>query len=235
MGVLTDSASSKRQAFFYSSGKILVLPGEQAKAWAINDAGQVSGEAVLPGQQVSAPVLWKGQSVTALGGCCGGIASSLNNRGEAAGQVYDEHGNYSAFHWDQTHGMSPIGSAGPYSSAVTINDQGHIVVQWEAGHHVFLYRDGKLVPVTSSPKFPSQPRAMNNCDAIVGSYGPFADAERAFVWDSVRGFRDLNDLLPPGSGWKLEAATGINNRGEIVGWGDFKHEEDRGFLLVPEP
>ena len=30
---------------------------------------------------------------------------------------------------------------------------------------------------------------------------------------------DLNSRLPAGSGWVLEAATAINDSGEIVGWG----------------
>lgn len=50
---------------------------------------------------------------------------------------------------------------------------------------------------------PSQPLAMNNCDIIVGSYGPFADAERAFLWEKSRGFRDLNTYITSDSGWKL--------------------------------
>jgi probable HAF family extracellular repeat protein len=55
------------------------------------------------------------------------------------------------------------------------------------------------------------------------------------VWEKTSGFHDLNERIPPGSGWKLEAATGINNRGEIVGWGDYKGNEQSGFLLVPQP
>lgn len=55
------------------------------------------------------------------------------------------------------------------------------------------------------------------------------------MWEETSGFHDLNERIAPGSGWKLEAATGINNRGEIVGWGDYKGKEDEGFLLVPQP
>jgi hypothetical protein len=36
-------------------------------------------------------------------------------------------------------------------------------------------------------------------------------------------------------GWKLELATGINNRGEIVGKGDTARADDVGFLLLPAP
>lgn len=235
IGFVTDASSSKRRAFLYHAGRTFLLAGDQAKAWAINDAAVIAGEAVLRGKPVSAPVLWKASSVRALGGCCGGTALTLNNRGEVAGQVYDPQGNYSAFRWDGKQGLQRLGQGAAYSSAVTMNDSGHIVVWDQNGHSAYLYADGKPTPLKLSSKYPSRPRAMNDCDAIVGSYGLFADVERAFVWDSIHGFRDLNDLVPTDSGWKFEAATGINNRGEIVGWGDFKHQDDQGFLLIPEP
>jgi hypothetical protein len=40
-------------------------------------------------------------------------------------------------------------------------------------------------------------------------------------------------VVPPDSGWKLERAVGINNRGQIVGTGDYQHQENVGFLLEP--
>ena len=234
IGLASNDSSSKRQAFLYRDGKLSLLPGGESKATAINDDGDISGEATLPKKEVSSAVVWKKQSPIDLGGCCGGTATTLNNHGQVAGQIYDDQGRYSAFLWDQAHGLQRIGPPNTFSSAVTINDSGHIVIQEFTGHGVFLYTDGKLTPVDLSPRFPSRPRAMNDCDAIVGSFGSFADIERAFVWDSARGFRDLNDLMPANSGWKLEAATGINNKGEIVGWGDNKHEDNAGFLLIPE-
>jgi hypothetical protein len=47
---------------------------------------------------------------------------------------------------------------------------------------------------------------------------------------------DLNTLLPVGSGWNLLSAEGINNAGDIVGYGTFGGQT-RGFLrtAVPEP
>jgi uncharacterized membrane protein len=235
IGVARNDAAGKRQGFFYHQGRMLRLSGAQSKPSAINNAGDIAGEARLAHKEVSAAVLWKDQVPIDFGGCCGGTATSLNNHGQVAGQIYDEQGRYDAFLWDSTHGVQHIGPVNAYSAAVTMNDQGHVIVQEFTRHGVSLYADGKLTPLDLSPKFPSRPRAMNNCDALVGSFGPFADAERAFLWDRSRGFHDLNDLIPAGSGWKLEAATGVNNRGEIVGWGDYKHQEDKGFLLIPEP
>lgn len=235
IGVATNDSSSKRQAFLYRDGKVRLLPGGESKATAVNDAGDISGEATLPKREVSSAVVWKKQSAIDLGGCCGGTATTLNNHGQVAGQIYDEQGRYSAFLWDKTHGLQHIGPPNAFSSVVTINDSGHAVIQEFTRHDVLLYADGKLTPLDLSRKFPSRPRAMSRCDAIVGSFGPFADVERAFVWDPARGFHDLNELIPAASGWKLEAATGINSKGEIVGWGDYRHADNAGFLLIPEP
>jgi hypothetical protein len=45
--------------------------------------------------------------------------------------------------------------------------------------------------------------------------------------------QDLNALIPPNSAWTLEVASGINDRGEIVGWGDHGGVENAGFILRP--
>jgi hypothetical protein len=69
---------------------------------------------------------------------------------------------------------------------------------------------------------------------LVGSFGPFADSERAFIWDKSGGFRDSNTRIASDSGWTLESATSINDHGEIVGRGDYKGQDNTGFLLIPQ-
>jgi hypothetical protein len=96
-----------------------------------------------------------------------------------------------------------------------------------------LYSNGQTSRLALAPKTPSYAQAINDCTVIVGAFGPFSDAYRAFIWDHTTGFRDLNTLIPRESGWTLESATGINNRGEIVGRGAPEAQEDGGFLLVP--
>jgi hypothetical protein len=233
VGVLYDRAFGKHRAFIYANGTLTLLAGDQSHAYSINDSDQMVGESLIPGKTSSEPVSWTNNVVRSLGGCCGGSAKSVNKNGEIVGDVYDASGRYQAFFWTPSRGLHPIGPADRYSSAIALNDQGHAVVQ--AFSEVFIYANEKLAPIKLSPQYPSQPRAMNNCDVVVGSFGPFADAERAFVWDRSRGFRDLNDVIAPASGWKLESAASINDRGEIVGRGDFKGDDDTGFLLVPEP
>jgi uncharacterized membrane protein len=241
-GVVYDRNFSQHQAFIFANNALTLLPGDQSHPYGINDSDEVAGESLIPakpfsgkttsGKTTTGPVSWTKNAIRSLGGCCGGSAKSVNNTGEVVGDMYDEAGRYQAFLWNASRGIQSIGPPDRYSSAIAINARGHVLVQ--AFSDVFIYAGGSLTRMDLSSRYPSQPRAINNCDGVVGSFGPFADAERAFVWEKSHGFRDLNSLIASDSGWKLEAATSINDHGEIVGWGDHKGEDDAGFLLIPE-
>jgi len=232
-GFATDSNSAKHQGFRYADGKMTVLSGSQSRPYAINDAGHVAGESLLPGKLEPSPVLWKDQTPVDLGACCGGAAVALNNRGQIAGNQYDREGRYHAFTWDSARGIQPLGPQDTFSSAIAINDVGHIILDAFSGG-MWLYAEGKPTPLQLGPQKNAKPAALNNCDVIVGAFGPYSDAERAFVWDKEHGFHDLNDLIPANSGWTLERTSSINDRGEIAGWGDHKGDDDAGFLLIPQ-
>jgi probable HAF family extracellular repeat protein len=231
-GVVYDRNFSKHQGFTFANDALTLLTGDQSHPYGISDSDEVIGESLIPGKTTTGPVSWTKNTIRSLGGCCGGSARAVNKNGDVIGDVYDESGRYQAFLWSANRGMQPIGPPDRYSSAIALNDQGHVVVQ--AFSEVFLYANGNLTRLELSPRYPSQPRAVNNCDVIVGAFGPFADAERAFVWEKSRGFHDLNGYIASDSGWKLESATSINDHGEIAGRGDFKGEDDMGFLLIPE-
>jgi len=69
---------------------------------------------------------------------------------------------------------------------------------------------------------------------VVGvSYGLTADGsftERAVIWKNGKAV-DLTALLPPDSGWQLLDANGINDFGDIVGFGINPDGIGRAFLL----
>jgi probable HAF family extracellular repeat protein len=54
---------------------------------------------------------------------------------------------------------------------------------------------------------------------------------RAVIWHDGHA-HDLNELLPPDSGWTLRSAEGINEAGPIVGYGTLDGQT-RAFLLSP--
>ena len=76
------------------------------------------------------------------------------------------------------------------------------------------------------------PIAINTRGQAVGN--GYGDIRRPLLWQSGKAI-DLNTLLPPGSGWELEAVTGINNRGDIVGYGNFLGDLFHAYLLQPWP
>lgn len=135
-------------------------------------------------------------------------------------------------HLGQSMQMLPTWT-GHNSTAFSINRHGDVVGlrQMQASPRtkqaVFWPRVGPAQVLTTAY---STAWAVNNNRQIVGTY--FGPDERAFVYDSVRGMRDLNALIPPNSGWTLQVATGINNRGQIVGHG-LHAGLTRAFLLTP--
>lgn len=63
--------------------------------------------------------------------------------------------------------------------------------------------------------------------------GMFRIIEGGTQWELTNNMQDLNGLIPANSGWFLFNASGINNAGQIVGWGTF-NGQIHGFLLAPE-
>ena len=233
LGTASTADGARRQSFVWEAGKLTPISGDGAKAAAINATGDLAGEAKLAGSAGTEPALWRKNKVVGLGACCGGRASALNSRGDVVGEAYDKQGRYQAFMWDEKAGLRLIGLEDTYSTAVAINERGHVLVYAFTEGSV-LYRSGVSTALELSKRWPSQPRAMNGCDVVVGSFGSNSDESEAFLWDEKGGFRNLNDFIPRNSGWKLEVASSINERGEIAGWGDHNGEDDAGFLLIPE-
>jgi uncharacterized membrane protein len=233
VGTAFDAGFTRRQAFAVVDGVVTLLPGEQARAHHINDQGIVSGESQLPGNTATQPVLWAAGSVQRIPNCCGGSATGVDARTQVIGAAYDEQGRYYAYRWTASLGVERIGPAQGFSAAVVANERGEIVIQTFPG--TLLYANGHATRVTLAPRYPSYAQAINDCSVIVGAFGAFSDAYRAFIWQSDIGFQDLNTRIPRDSGWTLESATGINDRGEIVGRGAPDGEEDGGFLLLPTP
>jgi hypothetical protein len=230
VGVAFTADSSRSIAFVFRQGKTSLLPGEQARAEGINDAGEIVGQSKPPGQKVVGPVQWKSNALLDLKICCAGTARRINGNDQIIGDTYDLQGHYHAFLWDAEHGYRMLTTAGEeYSSALALNEHGEVVVRAVPGG-LFLYLDGRFEPIDASL---AAVRGLNKDEVVVGSFGPKPEGQRAFVWDKAHGLRDLNALVGANSGWNLEVATSINDRGEIVGWGDHGGTENAGFLLVP--
>lgn len=76
---------------------------------------------------------------------------------------------------------------------------------------------------------------INDLGQVVGEADdgllPPASIRVALLWSEGEVY-DLNELIPPDSGWQLETAVAINRRGQIVGRG-LHDGVRRAYLLNP--
>jgi uncharacterized membrane protein len=115
-----------------------------------------------------------------------------------------------------------------------INAAGHVAgtVNFPAtfGRRPFLYDGSSMIDITSLESGTAY--ALNNSDDVVGKAIYPIIGGRPFLYSQGTLF-DLNDLLPPDSGWTLTDVFGINDAGQMVGYG-YHAAQLHAFLLSPQ-
>jgi len=145
-----------------------------------------------------------------------------------------------AFRFTPGQGMRDLGTlGGRKSSAYGINNLGEVVGESDfqlvnnpsttafvlpgtslTGTHAFLWTEAKgMKDLGHLGGGYSIAQAINNNGEVVGYSTLPGGTRRAFRWSSFGGMKDLNTLLPSGSGWVLTEANDINDRGQVVGNG----------------
>ncbi len=175
---------------------------------------------------------------TALGPGVRG-ASGINSRGQVIG-------NNSAYVWQNGAVSSrPAGLPGATGPDLfAINVQGTLAGRTGSGTDLevaAIWPAGSSTPVALGALGGiknNTATAINAAGQVVGTSdpgcGPCTDepTTRAWLYSPGGALTDLNTLLPAGSGWILNQATGINDRGQIVGAG--RHDgHTRAYLLTP--
>lgn len=173
-----------------------------------------------------------------------GAINDLNSQSQAVGMATnacDAIGGEHAFLWlpEPAYGLAAGGhdltpDLGPYDGGRgwAINEAGQVVgtieVATSGRTDGFLWQQGlRTVLPALAETGATRPVDINDRGQIVGESGG-----RAALWQDLNVI-DLNDLLPPDSGWTLRRASGINDRGQIVGDGTH-NGQSRAFLLSPD-
>ncbi len=257
-------AATRARAFVWQGGALEdlgTLGGHDACAAAINNSGLIFGMSYVnptpndtTGLPTVHPFLWSNgqmQDLGSLGGTlsvAGGLnvgpfGAILNNRGQAIGTSTlpgDE--TWHAFLWNSGT-MIDLGTlGGNVSEALAINESGLIVGRSDfspdsAYHHATLWRNGTIMDLGVAGSCQnSTATAVNSAGDVVGGLGACTDnSGSAFMWKRGNPMVDLNDLVSPPSDMHIEFASGINDRGEIVGSAFLPTGEVRAVLLVPIP
>ena len=206
-------------------------------AYGINDSAQIVGYAnnsngisLYP----QYPFLYSGGSMQNLGTVAGSNLSSafaINDSGQIVG-------GETAFLYSggskQIFGTVP---AGLDCGATGINASGQVVgyVDTAAGQHAAFYGGGSslvLQDIGGEAKTTVGPPASTTVDRSWGILAPLL-----FLYSNGV-MQNLNNLIPPNSGWTLTEATGINDSGQICGYGFYSGNSSgqyEAFLLTPIP
>jgi probable HAF family extracellular repeat protein len=239
-----ERPDGREHAFLYNGQTSIDLGGlggTTSAAWAINNKGWVVGQAqVAPtlGGKLH-PFLYDGTSMKDLGTLGGieGAAYDINDKGWVTGWSTTADGRRRAFIHDgvQIKDLGQLAASDRSYEGSDINKHG-----WVAGNaqdvnglnRVFLHDGSQMHDLGTFRGYPTYAHAMNNKGWIVGWADRYSDGMVALLLRNGRKLDLNNHLDASGAGWILRQAWGINESGQIAGYG--VHDgQGRGFLLTP--
>jgi probable HAF family extracellular repeat protein len=181
----------------------------------VNDSDIVAGSESVPGEGHTDTILDSAGKITDLGllpgeGGTFTTPTGINNSGEVVGSGNNRESMERA--WVYRNGrMSDLGTlGGPQAAASAINASGEIVGFAQTStdaDHGFLDRAGKMTDLGNNVF----PNAIANNGVIAGEGGC---GNAIIVSGGI--CQNLQNLIPAGSGYELQEAIGINNKGQIL-------------------
>jgi probable HAF family extracellular repeat protein len=149
-------------------------------------------------------------------------AVAINNSGHVLGNCY-QYDNTLAVVWtnDSPTVLPTLGGAG--ATATAISNLGQVVGTAKTSTGAFdgfLWSNGTMTDLGNS----FSPAAINDSGVIVGGQLVYSGGT----------LQNLNNLIPAGSPYQIQAATGINDNGQIVANAVYTATgQDHGLLLTP--
>ncbi|MEO7854844.1 MAG: PEP-CTERM sorting domain-containing protein [Rubrivivax sp.] len=258
--VVGESDNNSSRAFVYANGVMTGLTrlagdNDRGVAHGINNSGVIVG--ISSNGLASRPTRWINGVAGDLGSVDGlsttsGRAWGLNEAGQVVGHSRRDTATTvsQATFWSGTGGPLNLGSLLPdsFSEAFAINAAGTIAGVAVAGNTssgtnirqaVRWTTDGSAYAIEalgSMGRSFSEAKDINNAGQIVGFVSNIGGSpQRAFLYQAGA-MVDLNSFIDAASGFTLLSAEGINQRGDIVGWGTFNGQTHAYVLTaVPEP
>lgn len=247
--VTGESDNNISKAFLFDPGTNLLinighLGGGSAFGADINDEGQIVGSS-SNGLRTRA-FLFSSGAMQDLGTLLGSQDSfarawGINSGGDVVGfsrNAADTASHATLWSNGQILDLGAFGGQDAFSEALAINDTGQIVgrsaVAGATDQRAFLWKNGDLVDLgtVAGLKF-SRANDVNELGLVVGTASQFEGfSGRGFRWaEGV--IADLNVLLPANSGWLVTSVEGVNDVGQITGFGTL-NGQTRAFLMTPD-
>jgi probable HAF family extracellular repeat protein len=204
------------------------LGGTYSTAYAINDKGQIVGDAYLPGDSIIHAFVWKNGVMKDLGTLGGknSCAYDINEKGQVVGYS-DIAGDNARHAFIYENGvMKDLGTLGGLSSfAEDINNQGQVVgysdIAGDNARHAFIYENGVMKDLGTLGGRVSEAYGINDKGQVVGNSFTAGDkAIHAFIYENGV-MKDLGTL-----GGLSSFAEDINNQGQIVGRSYVKEDNE---------
>ena len=225
VGGSNRAADASVGGFVWQNGVMTDLGGAISFALGINDRGQVVGLVYAADRSSVSAFVWEKGVMTELPRLGGNYAAAvgINERGQIVGQAVTAEGEAHAVIWEKGV-ITDLGTlGGSYSVAYSVTARGvacgfSTLASGEV--RAAVYAQGNVVDLGTLGGSVSQCLlGASNPGEFVGMSTVAGDSEyHAFITiDGV--MTDLNPQIPPGSGWLLEYAYGLNERGQIVGGG----------------
>lgn len=223
--------------------------GSYSVARAINNLGQVTGDSDGVPFGADQAFLWSSSTgMRDLGGV--GLNTSIGAGINLSGHICGWFGNNSithAFLWTEDGGMQDLGTlpGWEWSSGMGINDLDQVVGSSQRlsyGGHDYVDHATLWSKATGTRDLGTLPGGISSYGSAVNNVGQVVGASNlehggrsthAFIWSPRAGMHDLNVLIPLGTGWTLSWASGINDLGQITGYGTI-NGQTHGFLLTPQ-
>jgi len=224
VGMSRVTGDSDIHAFFYDNGVMQDLApvnsGDIRASFrlGLNSSGRIVSGVVI--DDAYYPAIYDRQTkqtttLGSLGSTSGftGVATAINNSGEAVGISYLSSGVRHGFVY-RNGAMSDLGSLGGYSGALAINSAG-VAAGFSSDspngfQRAVIWANNSILDISNG--FESQARGINDFGSVVGETMTPSGNQEAFRWSN--GASEILGTLAPG---RSSEAFSINNQGDIVG------------------